>query len=57
MRMPVTHKRMLVLKQSSKSYFHTVSPQTFSNIGVMCHVLPKNEFTENVFHQYPITVV
>lgn len=56
--MPVTHKSMLLLKhKSSKTYFHTVSPQTFPNIRVMCHVLPNDEFTETVYHQYPITVV
>jgi hypothetical protein len=47
-----SQKNVAVETQSSKSFFHTESPHTFSNIGVKCHVLPKNEFfTETVYHQ------
>jgi len=52
-----SQKNVAVETLSSKSYFHAVSPQTFFSIGVMCCVLPNNEFTETVYHQYPITVV
>jgi len=52
-----SQKYVAVETQSSKTDFHTVSSQTFSNIRVMCHVLPNDEFTETVYHQYPITVV